>query len=169
MAKQKVRGHVEGHPVKQIHNIHNLARRRKLRDEDIGPFLEDVKISKLVLDEHWSYQAPAVLPKLAIRREDGVTQKGAPCLVKLRSLPKVGKLGCENCLDVLGLSGHQEPDTRVEGNLDAVWTCRRCPAEYAVKVVEQSVLHLFDTRIGKESEACLLSARSSLIWFFSYL
>ncbi len=91
--QEEVRRDIESHPVQEIHDVHRLTRTWQFAQEGISPLFEDHKISNFVLDEHGPNQASTILPKLAIGREDAVSKKWAPCLVKLRAFAEVRKFG----------------------------------------------------------------------------
>lgn len=151
--EQEIRRDVQSHSIEQVRHVDSLAGSRHLGHHSLGPTLEDLQVRNLLLDEHGPDQAPAVLPQLPIRGEDAVAEERAPGLVKLLSLAKVGKLGRQDGLDMLGLPGEDVSRVAKDTQFDAVRTLWRGVPVETVVVLEQAVLRLFDAAVYEPRQA----------------
>lgn len=152
-SEQVISDNVNRHAEEQVHNIHRLASGRELLDKVVGAGLEDVQISDTIFDEHGPDQAPAILPQLAIGSEDAVAEEGPPYPVEVRPLSKVGKLRCQDRLDMLRLPGDQVPATASQGYLHEIGAAECSPVEHGIVELQEFVVHLHPPGIDEETDA----------------
>lgn len=65
--------------------------------------LEAVQVAHPVLDELWADQLAARVPQVAVGAKDAVTEEVVRVVVECLPLAKVGELGRQHGLDVVGL------------------------------------------------------------------
>jgi hypothetical protein len=127
LAQQKLGGSVKSPAIEQVLDIHRGPGRGQLGQQRIGARVEDGQVAQAVLDEHGPDHGPAVVPCLPVDGEDAVAEERAPELVPLRAVAKVGKLGGQDGLDLLGVAGDEDALGAREAELGkmgcAVWGC----------------------------------------------
>lgn len=154
LPQQEIRRHIQRHPVKQVTHVDRLARGRHLAQHRARPAVKDVQVAHAVAREHGPDQRAALVPAVAVGREDAVAQERAPRVVEHVALAKVGELGRQHRLDVLGLARQQDAPAG-ERHFHDVGRRGRGVAVDGVEVVEEAVVGLHVGRLEEPVDGCI--------------
>lgn len=109
----------ESKPEKQRRHIHLLPSPTHQAQQHVDMLLENRQVTDPIPDKLRPDQRPTGMPLLPIRREDAVSQKILPILMKRPALAIVLELRRQDGLDVLRLGGEDEA-LRADLRLDRV-------------------------------------------------
>ena len=112
LSKQKLRRNIQRHAIKQIHNINRFTRSPQKIHHGLCLPIKNLQIANPIPDKHRSNQVPALMPLLAIRGEDTITQERRPEIMETWTLPVISEITRQHGFDMLRLA-------RVEGAHDA--------------------------------------------------
>lgn len=139
VAQQIVSRSIKRHAIKQVADINCLSRGRYFRNHHIAPSFDNVHVSNLLFQKHWSDQGPTLLPQLSICSEDAITKKWLPSRVEAFTLTEVRKIRGENRLNMFWVNGHYGSAAH-DSYFDGTGAGRISAIEHAEIIFQESVL-----------------------------
>lgn len=139
VAQQIVSRSIKCHAIKQVADINSLSRGRYFRNHHIAPSFDNVHVSNLLFQKHWSDQGPTLLPQLSICSEDAITEEWLPSRVETFTLTKMSKIRGEDRFNMFWVNGHYG-SAADDGYFDGTGAGRVSAIEHAEIVFQESVL-----------------------------